>query len=68
MIRYERVKHEYFKNKMVIDSNYFLSHNGKILTTGAVEIIIKNAGEKAKLEKTFFVRPTPFVTITHKNN
>jgi integrase/recombinase XerD len=51
MIKYERVKRECFKDKMMIDNNYFLSRNGKVLTTGAVEIIIKNAGEKAKMRK-----------------
>ena len=62
MIKYERVKREYFKDKMMIDNNYFLSRNGKVLTTGAVEIIIKNAGEKAKVRKN--IRCSPH-TIRH---
>jgi integrase/recombinase XerD len=62
MIRYERIKREYFKDKIMTDSNYFLSRNGKVLTTGAIEIIIKNAGEKAKVRKN--IRCSPH-TIRH---
>ncbi|HEY4549326.1 MAG TPA: tyrosine-type recombinase/integrase [Bacillus sp. (in: firmicutes)] len=62
MIRYERIKREYFKDKIMTDSNYFLSRNGKVLTTGAIEIIIKNAGEKAKARKN--IRCSPH-TIRH---
>ena len=62
MIRYERIKREYFKDKIMTDSNYFLSRNGKVLTTGAIEIIIKNAGEKEKARKN--IRCSPH-TIRH---
>lgn len=62
MIKYERMKHEYFKDKAMIDNNYFLSQNGKVLTIGAVEIIVKKAGEKAKVRDS--IRCSPH-TIRH---
>lgn len=46
MIKYERVKEVYFKDKEMTDSNYFLSQNGKILTNTAVEIIVKKGGKQ----------------------
>lgn len=62
MIKYERVKHEYFKDKAMIDSNYFLSRNGKMLTVTAIEKIIKEVGQKAKVRDS--IRCSPH-TIRH---
>lgn len=62
MIKYERMKHEYFKDNSMIDCNYFLSRNGRVLTNGAVEIIIKKAGKKAKVRES--IRCSPH-TIRH---
>ncbi|MEH7418776.1 tyrosine-type recombinase/integrase [Neobacillus drentensis] len=62
IIKYERIKHEYFKDKPIIDNNYFLSRNGKALTVGAVEIIVKNAGKKAKVRPS--IRCCPH-TVRH---
>jgi integrase/recombinase XerD len=62
MIKYERIKNMYFKDKMMTDSNYFLSRNGKVLTNTAVEIIVKTAGQRAKVRK--IIRCSPH-TIRH---
>ncbi|MBB2483387.1 tyrosine-type recombinase/integrase [Bacillus sp. APMAM] len=62
MIKYERMKHEYFKDKYMIDSNYFLSRNGKELTVNAIEKIIKQAGKRAKVRDS--IRCSPH-TIRH---
>lgn len=62
MIKYERMKHEYFKDKIMIDNNYFLSRNGKTLTVTAIEKIIKEAGKKAKVRES--IRCSPH-TIRH---
>lgn len=62
MIKYERMKPEYFKDKSITDSNYFLSRNGKVLTVTMIEKIIKDAGKKAKVRDS--VRCSPH-TIRH---
>ena len=62
MIRYERMKHEYFKDKIMVDNNYFLSRNGKELTVTAIEKIIKEAGRRAKVRDS--IRCSPH-TIRH---
>src|SRR5690606_28083453 len=62
MIRYERVKNEYFKDKIMIDNNYFLSRNGKMLTVTAIEKMIKDTGKKAKVRDS--IRCSPH-TIRH---
>jgi integrase/recombinase XerD len=62
IIKYERIKTQYFKDKAMIENNYFLSRNGKALTVGAVENIIKAAGKKAKVRPN--IRCSPH-TIRH---
>ncbi|KQL54068.1 recombinase [Heyndrickxia shackletonii] len=62
MIKYERIKHEYFKDKLMIENNYFLSRNGKTLTIDAIEKIIKEAGKRAKVRDS--IRCSPH-TIRH---
>lgn len=57
IIKYERIKIQYFKDKAMIESNYFLSRNGKALTVGAVENVVKKQGRKQS--KTYYsVRPS----------
>jgi integrase/recombinase XerD len=43
------VKEAYFKDKIMVDSNYFLSQNGKALTVTAIEKIVKKAGVEANV-------------------
>lgn len=57
MIRYERLKGEYFKYKNISYENYFLSRTGRPLTVEAVERIIKIAGEKAGIRKEIRCSP-----------
>ncbi|WP_338452379.1 tyrosine-type recombinase/integrase [Niallia oryzisoli] len=51
-----------FKDKIMTDSNYFLSRNGKVLTVNTIEIILKKAGKKAKARE--LIRCPPY-TIRH---
>ncbi|WP_127545651.1 MULTISPECIES: phage integrase N-terminal SAM-like domain-containing protein [Paenibacillus] len=51
IIKYERVKEAYFKDKMMTDSNFFLSQNGRVLTVTAMKVIVKKAGKEALLER-----------------
>lgn len=62
MIKYERIKEIYFKDKIMTDSNYFLSRNGKVLTNTAIEIIVKKAGQEANVRK--IIRCSPH-TLRH---
>ncbi|WHY64708.1 tyrosine-type recombinase/integrase [Neobacillus sp. SuZ13] len=62
IIKYERIKIQYFKDKAMIESNYFLSRNGKALTVGAVENVVKEAGKKAKVRP--IIRCSPH-TVRH---
>lgn len=48
LIRYERLKGQYFKNKLTTD-HYFLSYTGKDITHVALDNIIKEAGRRAKI-------------------
>ncbi|MDM5358808.1 tyrosine-type recombinase/integrase [Peribacillus sp. ACCC06369] len=48
MIRYERLKEGYFKNKKQEYDNYFLSRSGRPLTGVQIQNIVRNAGVKAK--------------------
>ncbi|WP_286906997.1 site-specific integrase [Clostridium sp. UBA1652] len=52
MIRYERIKDFYFKDKNVNHDNYFLSNTGLPLTIEAIERVVRSAGEQAKVRKT----------------
>lgn len=47
MIKYERAKEFYFKNKNIKHDNYFLSNTGKPLTKEAIERVIRMAGIEA---------------------
>lgn len=62
IIKYERVKEAYFKDKMMTDSNFFLSQNGRVLTVTAIEVIVKKAGEEANIRE--HIRCSPH-TLRH---
>lgn len=51
MIRYERIKNKYLKNKNVIYDNYFLSSRYKPLTDCSVDRVIKQAGKVANVRQ-----------------
>lgn len=57
MIKYERVKEMYFKDKLITDSNYFLSQNGKMLTNTAIEIVVRKAGQQEKVRESIRCSP-----------
>ncbi|MEC0307359.1 tyrosine-type recombinase/integrase [Paenibacillus lautus] len=62
IIKYERVKEAYFKDKFMTDSKYFLSQNGRTLTVTAIEVIVKKAGKEAKIRE--HIRCSPH-TLRH---
>lgn len=62
MIRYERIKEGYFKNKNLNHDNYFLSRNGKPLTGVQIQNIVRNAGKLANVREE--IRCSPH-TIRH---
>lgn len=47
IIKYERIKEYYFKDKRVTDDNFFLSRTGRPLTVEAVERVLRQAGARA---------------------
>ncbi|SFJ43496.1 Site-specific recombinase XerD [Halobacillus dabanensis] len=47
MIRYERIKENYFCKKNLEYGNYILSRSGSQLTTVAIEEVVRNAGKRA---------------------
>lgn len=49
MIRYERIKEGYFKNKKLEHDNYFLSRSGRPLTGVQIQNVVRNAGVKANV-------------------
>lgn len=62
MIRYERIREVYFKDKRLEHGNYFLSRNGKPLTTVQIQNIVREAGVKANVRED--VRCSPH-TLRH---
>lgn len=57
MIRYERIKEGYFKNKSLSHSNYFLSRSGKSLTSVQIQNIVKDAGKRANVREDIRCSP-----------
>lgn len=57
MIKYERIKDFYFKDKNVRHDNYFLSNTGLPLTIEAIERIVRMAGEVANVRKEIRCSP-----------
>lgn len=62
MIKYNRIKDFYFKDKNINHDNYFLSNTGLPLTVETIERIVKIAGEIAGVRKE--IRCSPH-TIRH---
>lgn len=50
LIRYERMRKEYFKDKLVKEDNYFLTYTGEGLSHVSLDKIIKKAGERAGIK------------------
>ncbi len=62
IIKYERMKAYYFKDKLVTHSNYFLSYRSLPLTVEALERVVRIAGERSNVREE--IRCTPH-TIRH---
>lgn len=62
LIKYERLRAGYIKNKLIEEDCYFYSSRGRRLTVNAVEVVIKKTGENANLRKE--IRCSPH-TIRH---
>lgn len=62
MIRYERIRNEYFKNYNLKYDNYFLSYRGEPLTIEAIERVVREAGKRANVREE--IRCSPH-TIRH---
>jgi integrase/recombinase XerD len=60
LIKYERVREQFLKDKIRAHNNYFLSYTGKPLTVEAVERVVKIAGEKAKIRSNIKCSPHNF--------
>lgn len=57
MIKYERIKEYYFKNRNLKNDNYFLSRNGKVLTDETVERTLGYAGKVANIRSEIRCSP-----------
>ncbi len=57
LIRYERIRNEYIKDKPVTDDYYFLSYRSRQLTIEAVERVVKQTGETARVRKEIRCSP-----------
>ncbi|KAA9018056.1 tyrosine-type recombinase/integrase [Niallia endozanthoxylica] len=51
MIRYERIKEQYFKGKSLEHDNYFLSRSGRPLTSVQIQNIVRDAGKMANIRE-----------------
>jgi len=60
MMKYERIREYYFKDKKVKDNNYFLSNKGLPLTIESIERVVKNAGEIVGVRKEIRCSPHTF--------
>lgn len=49
LIRYERAKKQYFKNRIQYNDNYFLAYQGKAISTVAVWNLVKEASERVSI-------------------
>ncbi|MGR9049222.1 tyrosine-type recombinase/integrase [Halobacillus faecis] len=57
MIKYERLKDHYFKDRLLEHNNYFLSFTGKPLTPESIENIVRKAGQVAKVRESIRCSP-----------
>ncbi len=60
MIKYERIKEYYFKDKLSKAENYFLSRTARQLTPEAIENIVKKAGKVANIRDDIRCSPHTF--------
>lgn len=57
LIKYERIRTEYIKDKFITEDAYFLSYRGKRLTIEAVERVVKETGKKANIRANIRCSP-----------
>lgn len=57
MVKYERTRDKYFSDKIIHADTYFLSRSGRALTNAAVERIVRQAGERAKIDDSIRCSP-----------
>lgn len=57
LIRYERIREHYIKDKIIKCDNYFISRTGRQLTVTGVEKILEIAGEKARVRQDIRCSP-----------
>lgn len=57
LVRYERIRNEYIKDKFVTEDYYFLSYRSKKFTIEAVERVVKETGARAKVRKEIRCSP-----------
>lgn len=57
MIRYQRIKEQYFKGKKLEHSNYFLSRSGRPLTSVQIQNIVRDAGKIANVRENIRCSP-----------
>lgn len=50
MIRYERAKKKYFKNRIMYNDNYFLTYQGKAMSTVSIYNLVKEAQERVGIK------------------
>lgn len=62
LIKFERIRTDYIKNKFIEDDTYFLSYRGHRLTVEAIERVVRETGKVAKVRKE--IRCSPH-TIRH---
>lgn len=60
LLRYERIRENYIKDKNLVDDNYFLSYRCRALTGEAVERVVKITGNKANVRKEIRCSPHTF--------
>ena len=57
LIRYERIRNEYIRDKFVTEDYYFLSYRSKQLTIEAVERVVKETGKMANVREEIRCSP-----------
>ncbi len=57
IIRYDRARESYIKDKVITNSAYLISHTGNKLTVEAIERVIRKCGEKAKVRQDIRCSP-----------
>lgn len=46
LIRYERIKKQYYKDKLKLDDNYFLAYQGQAMSTVSIYNLVKKVGDR----------------------